>query len=38
MEQDQYRKELQEAVRNVDDTIQKVTSIRDKLKQELNTL
>ncbi len=38
MEQDQYRKELQEAVRNVDDTIRKVTSIRDKLKQELNTL
>lgn len=38
MEQDQYRKELQEAVRNVDDTIRKVTSIQDKLKQELNTL
>ena len=38
MEQDQYRKELQDAVRNVDDTIRKVTSIRDKLKQELNTL
>ena len=38
MEQDQYRKELQEAVRNVDDTIRKVTSIRDKLKQELNSL
>ena len=30
--------EAQEAVRNVDDTIRKVTSIRDKLKQELNTL
>lgn len=28
----------EEAVRNVDDTIRKVTSIRDKLKQELNTL
>ena len=38
MEHDQYRKELQEAVRNVDDTIRKVTSIRDKLKQELNSL
>lgn len=38
MEQDQYRKELQDAVRNVDDTIRKVTSIRDKLKQELNSL
>ncbi len=38
MEQDQYRKELQEAVRNVDDTIRKVTSIRNKLKQELNSL
>ena len=38
MEQDQYRKELQDAVRNVDDTIRNVTSIRDKLKQELNSL
>ena len=38
MEQNQYRKELQKAVRNVDDTIRKVTSIRDKLKQELNSL
>ena len=38
MEQDQYRKELQEAARNVDDTIRKVTSIRNKLKQELNSL
>ena len=38
MEQDQYRKELQEAVRNVDDTIQKVTLIRNKLQQELQSL
>ena len=29
---------IKDAVRNVDDTIRKVTSIRDKLKQELNTL
>ena len=29
---------IKDAVRNVDDTIRKVTSIRDKLKQELNSL
>ena len=29
---------IKDAVRNVDDTIRKVTSIRDKLKQELDSL
>ena len=35
MEQEQFRHEIQEATRNVDDTIEKVTAIRNKLQEEL---